>query len=395
MFYVVAAMSQSTHCILMSTLVRSMCRIRVFSRLALVGILFWAFGSFQMGWAQTQVPSLTSERQPVRIAIDPTYQHYETEEDHALTEASTWLTAAVPIGRRFNAHVRVGYAQMGSDSLAQVRGLTDASVTGTYAQPVGDGSVVFALRVNAPMGKQELSEEETVTSRLISENFYDFRVTSFSRGLAISPQITWAVPVGDRFALGIGAGYQHQRGYRPQANLEDPYVPGDGLGANGGVDYRVTDQSALGLDVTYRRYRPDRVGESRRFDAGSRVAGTIRYLIRSGFTTGRIVARYASWEESEFGYELMRGPDRDQVLPPHGMILGSYRTRLSQGTYLRMRLSGHWYGETLQSREKWLGRVRVQPSVELGDILTVAPHVQVTAGSYLGVSGGVRLEGKF
>lgn len=393
MFYVLAAISKSTPSILMSTLFRLMCRIRVLCSLALVGVLLCGFGSVQIGWAQA--PSLTSERQPVRIAIDPTYQYYETEEEQVLTEASTWLTAAVPIGRRVNVQARVGYAQMGGDSLAQVQGLTDASVTGTYAQPVGDGSVVFAVQVNAPVGKQELSGEETSTSRLISENFYDFQITSFSRGLKVSPRITWAVPVGDRVALGIGAGYQHQRGYRPQENLEDPYVPGDGLGANGGIDFQVTGQSALGLDVTYRRYRPDRVGESRRFDAGSRVAGTVRYLGRSGFTTGRIVARFATWEESEFGYQLTTGPNRAQVLPPHGMMLGSYRTRLSPGTYLRMRLSGHWYGETLQSGEKWLGRLRVQPSFGFGEILSAAPHVQVAYGSYLGVSGGLRLQGEF
>jgi hypothetical protein len=327
------------------------------------------------------------------------YQRYESADGQVLTEMSTRLTAQVPITTRLTVEARAGIARMDGQSLTQVQGLTDATARVMYAQPTGEGSVVFSARVNAPVGKQRLDEQALSTTRLISQNYYDFRVTSFSRGLSVSPQVTWAYPVTDRLAIGIGAGYQHQRGFRPRADMDDPYVPGDGLGANGGVDYKVTENSALGLDVAFKRYRPDQLGGVRQFDAGSRIAGTLRYLHRSGFTTIRGVLQYANWEESEFGYQIGEGPTRGQVIPSHAMALASYQTRFQEGIRFSVRVSGHRYAETIregpQGDAKTVGRAYVSPSFGIGETLTLAPHGQVTYGSYLGFGGGLRIEGTF
>lgn len=346
-------------------------------------------------------PSLRSVDKPVRVTLDPTYQYYETAEGQVLNQLSTQLTAAVPIGRRVQVQARAGYAQMGGVGLTDVRGLTDATGRVSYAQPVGEGSVVVAATVNAPVGKQELGPEALATTLWMGQNIYDFRVTSFSRGLSVSPQVTWAFPVTDRLAIGIGAGYQHQRGFRPQAEMQEDYVPGDGFGANGGFDYKLTETSAVGLDLAYKRYRPDRLGGDRQFTAGNRLAGTARYLHRSGFTTIRVVGRYASWEESEFGYQFGTGsPDRGQVIPPHGMTQVTYEGRMIDdvgGGPLRMevRASGHWYGSTVKADRMLLGRVGVSPKVEMVDGLTLAPHGRFTYGSYLGLGGGLRVQGEF
>lgn len=357
-------------------------------------------GLIQDGWAQDGA-SLRSVDQPVRVALDPTYQFYETEDGQDLRQLSTQLTASVPIGQRVRVQARAGYAQMGGEGLAEVRGFTDATGRVSYAQPVGEGSVVLAATVNAPVGKQELGPDALLTTQWMSQNIYNFQITSFSRGLSVSPQVTWAFPVNDRLALGIGAGYQHQRGFRPQSGMEGEYVPGDGIGANGGLDYKVTETSALGFDVAFKRYQPDRLGGDRRFNAGNRFAGTVRYLNRSGFRTIRAVIRYASWEESEFGYLRAGDPDRGQVIPPHGMAQLSYGARVTDEwggvgpIRFDGRLSGDWYGTTVQTGEAIVGRLEVSPSVEVVEGLTLVPNGRFAYGRYLGFGGGLRIEGEF
>lgn len=356
-------------------------------------------------------PSLRSVDRSVRVSVDPVAQYYETSGGQGITQLSTYLNASVPIGQRFLVQARAGYARTGGKQLTDVRGLTDATGRIQYAQPTGDGSVVVSATVNVPVGKDKLSkcdigddscnqaeEDELRTTRLASRNFYDFRVSSYSRGLAVSPRITWAHSISDQLAIGIGAGYQYQRGFQPNEGLSSDslYVPGDGMSIKGGADYKLTATSALGVDLSFRRYGTDEVGGTRRFNSGNQISGTARYLRRSGFTRIRIVARYANWDESEFGYRFGDdGPERDQVLPSHTMLLGGYKTRLTEGIDARIRISGHHYAETIQADRKIFGRLYVSPSFEVGEWVVVSPHGTATYGSFLGLGGGIRIGGTF
>lgn len=359
-------------------------------------VVLLGIGSARGVQAQGQGPTLRSVDRPARVSIDPTYQWYETSEGATLTQLSTRLSASVPIGQRVTVQARGSYAQMGGEDLTRVRGLTDVQGRVTYARPVGEGSVVLSMGVNAPTGKQGFNDDEMVTTRALSQNYYDFEVSSFSRGLSVGPQVTWAFPIGDNFAVGIGGTYKYQRGFRPTTELAEDslYVPGDGVGMNGGFDYKITSQSALGLDVSFRRYGTDQTGGVARFDAGTRMTGTLRYLLRDGFTSVRVLARYANWEESEFAFQLEE-PRRGQVIPSHGLLLASYQTRLTERLRLTTRASGHWYDETVQAGAKTLGRLYVSPAIQLGDVLSVAPHGRATYGSHLGVGGGVRIAAEF
>jgi len=347
------------------------------------------------GRAQAEGPSLRDTRRPVQVALDPTYQYYETSSGQVLTQLSTWLTAVVPVTQQLTVQARAGYARMGGDGLSQIRGPTDVTGQVTYVRKLADASVVLSVAANAPTGKQKLTDNELATTRPISQNFYDFRVTSFSRGLSVSPQVTVAYPVTDRFAVGIGGGYQYQRGFRPQASLDSDYVPGNGVGVNAGADYKITNSSALGIDIAYRRYGEDTVGGSPRFEAGTRMAGTLRYLLRSQFTTVRAVLRYAQWEKSQFGFREGQFQRQGQVLPPHGLALVSYQTRLMDGIRAEARLSGHGYRKTVSEGRKAFGRLYLAPSFDIGELVTVEPHGTVTYGSYLGLGGGVRVMGSF
>jgi hypothetical protein len=377
--------------------------LRTILLLIAIGGMLGVSGLHRSAYAQTQGPSLQSTQRPVRVALDPTYQYYETEDGQVLTEFTTRLSAFVPINQRLDLRAQVDYAQMGGNDLESVQGPTDVAVTATYAQPVGEGSVVFALKSNVPTGKQRLATgdgSQLETNRLISRNFYDFRVSSFSRGFSVSPKVTWAYPISDQLAVGLGGGYQLQRGFQPndQFTSDSLYVPGNGISVNAGVDYKITDASAFGVDISFRRYGADEVGGAPLFEAGNRIGGTLRYLRRSGFTTIRAVMGYTQWEESQFGFRA-GSPTQGQVLPPHGLALVSYRTRLSETIRLHARASGHWYGETVKEgtrgNQKMFGRAYLSPSFDVADVLSLEPHTTISYGSYLGVGGGLRVVGTF
>jgi hypothetical protein len=364
-----------------------------FLSLAFWGILglMVTLGALQPVQAQTG-PSLRSVDRPVQVALDPVYQYYETSDGTILSEASTRLSASVPIGQRFTAQAQVGYARMGGDP-TQVQGLTDATGRFMYAQPMAEGSVVMSATVNVPVGKSELDSDEFRTTRFISRNFYDFEVSSFSRGPSISPRVTYARPINDQLAIGVGVSYQHYRGYEPRANGEE-YVPGDGIGGNVGLNYKLSETSAVGADLAFRRYSTDELDGQTTFDAGNRISGTARYLRRSGFTTIRVLARYARWGESEFSYQIGT-PDQGRVIPSHAMVLGGYKTRLTDMIDLRARVSGYRYTDTEVADTKTFGRAYVSPSFEVTEQIAVAPHGTATYGSYLGLGGGLRIEGEF
>lgn len=337
-------------------------------------------------------PSLRSVDRPYKVALDPTYQYYETSDETILSEASTHLRASVPIGQRFTAQARIGYARMGGDP-TQVQGLTDAVGGFKYAQSVGEGSVVMSATVNVPTGKSKLSQTEFATTRSLSRNFYDFEVSTFSRGPSISPRVTYARPINDQLAIGIGVGYQHYREYEPQADAGE-YVPGDGVGGNVGLNYKLSETSAVGGDLSFRRYATDEREGKTTFDAGSRISGTARYLRQLDFTRIRVLVRYTRWSESEFSFQTGT-PDQGRIIPSNVMLLGGYKTRLTDTIDLRTRVSGHRYTETDFTDTKTFGRAYVSPSFEVTEQIAVAPHGAVSYGSFLGLGGGIRVEGTF
>lgn len=277
----------------------------------------------------------------------------------------------------------------------QVRGLNDIQGTITYARPIGDGSLVFNLNANLPVGKQELSPEQLRTTTFTSNNFYDFKVSSFGRGLSLAPRLTGALPLTERLVIGIGGSYQHQRGYRPSQEMDQLYIPGDAIEGRVGLDYQTTRSSLLGVDASFQYHQTDREGDLERFESGNKLVGRVRYLYRDGFTAFRVLARYANWEESRL-YGLTAGePIERRVIPSHGMGVISYQTRFDSGLRLSTRLAGHWYSETDVFDTKTFGTIRVSPSVQLGQTMILAPHAKYTAGSIMGIEGGIRLEVRY
>lgn len=355
----------------------------------------------QVGYAQDGSGLLRSQDQPLRVSVTPVYQQF-TDGGQTVSQLSSQLAMVIPLGQRFQVRARGNYASVEGNNLTRINGLNDLRGTITYARPIGDGSLVFNVNANLPVGKRELSPDQLRTTTFTSNNFYDFKVSSFGRGLGVAPSLTAAFPLTDRLVFGVGGAYQHQRGYRPSQGMEELYVPGDAVEMKGGLDYQLGRSSLLGVDVAFQYHQTDRVGELDRFESGNKLVGRARYLVRDGFTSFRILARYANWEESRF-LPLLRttdgfttgNPVHRSVIPSHGMGVISYRTRFDWGLRLSTRVAGHRYSETDTFDAKTVGSIRVSPSVQIAQTLILAPHAKYTAGSFTGIEGGVRLEVRY
>lgn len=350
------------------------------------GSLFSARAQIQ---SSTAAAALTSEERPVRITVQPTYQRYE-DEGRTLTQRSVPVDAVVPFRNRWQLSLRGSGASAGGDSFETLSGFTDLRAALSYAQPVGDGSVIFSASVNAPTGKEELSREEFLTATLLSQNFYRFEVSSFGQGLAAGAGVTWATPVTEAVVLGVGGAVQYRGSYDPVAERQQEYDPGEAGRLTAGVDVQVNPMSALSADVSLFVYGTDTRGGVDQFKAGNYVTVRVQYLHRGDDRTLRILGRYRQQERSTL--PIRNGSDQAlQVLPNQAMLQGRYTVGFSERVDVQVFAAGRWYDETAAFTRKRLGTIGVEPRFAIGESITVSPRGAYTAGDVTGLEGGVGL----
>jgi hypothetical protein len=358
--------------------------------------VFWgaAFGGSVVP-AEAQVEpgsaanALTSAERPIRVTIQPAYQRFD-DSGRTLTQWSAPLEMVIPFRERWQVSIRGSVASAGGNSLHTVSGLTDVRAAVSYAQPVGQGSVIINANVNAPTGKEELSQEEFITATLLSQNFYRFRVASFGQGWGAGTGITWALPVTESVVLGIGGAFQYRGSYDPVAALQQEYDPAEEGRFTAGIDVQLTRMSALSADVSLFVYGTDTVGDVDQFNAGNHASVRVQYLRRADERTVRVVGQYRQQENSTLPVRAGSNQER-QVLPSHGMLRGRYSAPLSETLGLRVSAAGRWYGDTFAFDRKTVVTFRGGLEFEVGEGFEVSPGAGFTTGSFTGLEGSLRL----
>ncbi len=334
--------------------------------------------------------ALTSQRQPLRIVVQPMYQYFE-DTDRGITEWSVPLRATIPLREDLQLSLRGSFASATGDGLATVSGLSDAQASLSYVRPVGDGSVILSAGVNAPTGKQELTLSEFATATLLSQNFFDFRVPGFGQGLGLATGATWAVPVGEDVVLGLGGSFRYQGGYTPVEGMTEDYTPGNEVLITGGLDYRLSRTSALSGDVSFTIYGTDQLGDVDRFEAGNRFAAAVQYRRDQGYSTLRVLARYEGREKSTLPAVGTGSAQELQLLPSEGAVRGVFTTRLGETADLEVWAGGRMFGETDAFDQKVLAVIGLMPQWAASDQLTLAPRIAYTGGDITGLEGGLMI----
>lgn len=362
-----------------------------------VWMVFWGVSGLGGRAVKAQVGSssadaLTSRDRPVQISIQPTYQRFE-DEDQTLTQLSVPVVAVVPFKDRWQLSFRGSGASTSGDDLQTVSGLTDVRVALSYARSIGDGSLIFNASVNAPVGKEDLTRDEFNTARLLSRNFYRFRVASFGQGFGGGTGVTWAIPVTESIVVGIGGSFRYRGSYSPAVDRQEEYDPGEEGRLTGGVDIQLDQYSALSTDVSFFTYGTDTVGSVDQFEVGNQFSVRMQYL-RETDQTLRIVGYYREQEKSVL--PLRSDANRElQVLPSQAKIQGRYTFGLAESVDLRMSAAGRWYDETTGFESKTLLTFGLSPQIAVGERLSISPRVAYTTGSLTGLEGGLGLGAQF
>jgi hypothetical protein len=342
-------------------------------------------------WAQTQsgtvAEALTSEERSLRVTVRPTYQRLE-DNGRELDQWSVPVEIVVPFREQWQLRIEGGAATVGGENYQSLSGLTDVRAALGYAVPVGTGSVVVNANVNAPTGQETLTRGELATAALVSQNFYRFRVSSFGRGPGAGGGATWAVPVGETVVLGVGGAFQYYGSYTPVAGLEQEYDPGHEGRLTAGVDFRLTQVSALSVEASLFLYGTDTMGGVDRFNVGNQGSVRVRYLRQGDDQTIRILGTYREQQRSTV--PVGGGTDqRFQALPSHGALQGKYTSRLSEIAKFTVSAAGHWYDATTAFESKTFATVGLESRLEVAEGVSIVPRAAFVMGDVVGGEGGL------
>lgn len=364
-----------------------------------------------LGWGSTPfesvaqpMPSLSSQRAPVEVGIDPVAQTIR-HDGNTLTAFSSRAWLAIPIGDATRFWMQAMAGSVDGSGVPQLAGLADAQAGLSHVRSVGSTSLNLTVGANLPSGQTELASDELETAILMSQSFYGLQMSSAGQGWSVSPGATLVVPLSDAVAIGVGATYRYFAAYAP-IDAQDDYTPGNEVLLAAGLDLKITPTSAWSLDASYTVYGADEQGDVKSFEAGNRVALTTQYLMATRYQQLRVLARYEGRARSTV-QPLTTGspldasplPQELRTVPQRGAAMVHYSTRLRPRVQIALRGEGYLYGRTdRRAVGEWtlddsqaLFRGAVSLPLSLTPTLTWSPRVAVTAGSFTGLEGGASL----
>lgn len=334
-----------------------------------------------------------AERPPAQVSLSTLYQRVEGD-GVELSQLSVPLGLFLPITRDLGFSLNAYYAASDGPDMAGVDGFADAQAALSYRVPVGAGSAVLSVGVNAPGGGAALTAEKAETAFLIGQGFYAFRLPTLGQGFNVAPGVTYAVPVGERVVLGVGALYQVRGPFEPRAEIDDAYDPGDEVLLTGGADVQIAPGASLALDVTYIGYGTDEwVGQS--YQTGDAVAVTARWAQAVGPHEVVVLGRVRRKAETEVPPETAAFLAADAAVPTQGRVLASARLRLSPAVRLGVAAQGRYYDASDVFSEKALVDLLLTPEVAVSRGAALVGRLGGTLGDIQGLEAGAGVVVRF
>ena len=331
---------------------------------------------------------VSSERQPIRVSVEGLYQQF-SDDGEDISEVSVPFGLYLPIGKAVGLSLQTNYATVSGSDVTSVSGLGDAQFVASYFQAAGTGSLVLSVGVNVTTGKNALSFEEFQTSALAGQTAYDLRVPTFGQGIRVAPAFTYAFPVGERVALGLGASYQYRGPYVPLDDLTDQYDPGEEILLTAGADLEITPTSSFSVDLSYGVNGTDTFGAIT-YEPGNTITATGQYLIQLGFHQVRAVARYRGRSEGS----LPDVPEAAQTaVPTQLLFLTDLRFQVNPTVEVGAMARVRNYGESaLIGDALTLFDIGLMPSAMVTDEVRLISRFVYTLGGFSGFTAGGGLQ---
>lgn len=216
-----------------------------------------------IGFSQT----VQDNKNAFLMEITSTYEGRTLNDSTDFSELTNLLALKYFIGKDTRFSLAARYAMVGGD-IDELSGFSDTQLLIT--QYFANRKFGIEAGVNIPSGKTELTEDEFLSSRVISQNIFGVNTSSFGQGLNAFLGLTFNQQVSDNFILGAGISYQLKNEYQPLKDINDKYLPSDEISATLGFDSKLSEFSTLSMDVTGIFYQSDKLNGEKVFTAGNR-----------------------------------------------------------------------------------------------------------------------------
>ncbi len=323
------------------------------------------------------------DRQPIRITVEGLVQRF-TDDGENLAEVSAPLGVYLPLGERVALGLNANYASVSGSEIDRFGGFGDVQLVASLFQPIGTGSLVASIGVNATTGAKSLSPDAFRAATLAAQTVYDLRVPTFGQGLRVVPAVTYAFPAGDRLALGLGASYQYRGPYAP-LDAATELDPGEEVLVTIGADLEVSPSASASLDLSLGFNGTDRWGDVA-YEPGNTVAVTAQYLVLFGLHEVRAVARFRSRGEGQVPDDAFSA---QTAVPTQLVFLGDIRLQLLPGVALGVLGRFRSYGESaLFAEPQRLIDFGLAPALRVTDEVGLSGRFVFTTGSFTGFTAG-------
>lgn len=241
------------------------------------------------------------------------------------------FTSGVWLGYYFSKDTKMSltsrYASVGGD-VNSLSGLSDTQVLLKHS--FTDHNIGIEGGLNIPSGKTKLTDDEFITSRVISQNIFGLNTSNFGQGLNTFLGLTWTTPLSELVVFGAGLSYQLKSEYQPLENIPDKYSPSNEISVTGGLDIKISELSTLTGDITAIFYGSDELNDQKVFTAGNRFILNTLYKHHIGYNaiSVNLLYRLISVDEIEGAGEIL---DDEKVNPNQLYAAFSYFQRINSG----------------------------------------------------------------
>ncbi|NNF57738.1 MAG: hypothetical protein HKN04_05805 [Rhodothermaceae bacterium] len=325
-----------------------------------------------------------SQRAPIQVSSLMLYQRFE---DDDLSQLTLPLAVFVPVSSNLALSLRTGYASADGSGMTELSGLADAQVALSYHQAIGLGGLVASVSANLPSGESSLTQEQAATAFLVGQSFYGFRLPSLGQGFNVSPGLTWAAPLGEAHAVGVGVAYQYRGAFEPRSGINDRYDPGDELLLTVGLDHRLNPASAFALDLTYVHYQADE-WRGVTYETGDAIALTGQWASTTGPLDVQILGRVRRKAGSTLPPEASTLLGLDATVPIQGRVRGHLRYQVGSRFRIGAWLQGRHYVASEAFRQRTLYDVGLLPELDVFPGLTLLGRLGGTVGTLQGLEAG-------
>jgi len=234
------------------------------------------------------------------------------------------------------------YASIGGDA-NDLKGFSDMQFLAKHT--LTDYNLSFNGGINIPSGKTKLTQEEFLTSQIISNDLFNLKTPGFGQGLNIFFGATWLKALSDNFVIGTGLSYQIKGEYQPLEESSSNYNPSNEISVTAGFDMKLNETSTLTGDLTGIFYGSDELDGEKIFSSGTRLIANILYRKYSGFDYLSIFVLYRNiaLDELEGIFAVL---DNEKINPNQFFMSLSYSQRLSSQLRFEYRIFSSIFEKT-------------------------------------------------